>query len=83
MHEEEVMKRKMNRFAGLCYALAIVAALGGGARELRSQVAFDCLNDGYQYLGACTTSEDCNARCTSGGSGFGGRCLGACCVCFI
>lgn len=80
------MARHKSRLAAFAYALAISLGLLYGAREALARTSvFDCPNDGYNWLGACISEQDCQARCEAVGSDESiGQCWGIyyCCRCF-
>jgi len=78
------MAKQVRQVGLVLYALAVVAGLGFGATALRAQPRETCPDDGWQYLGACSSEQDCDDRCNlvHGGSA-GGKCLGGCCECYI
>lgn len=77
------MARKVRGFALALYVLAIVGALGYGATSLFAQ-PLGCPDDGFQYLGACSSEEQCDLACIGvHGGTAGGKSMGGCCECFI
>lgn len=77
------MATKVRGLALSLYVLAIVGALGYGASSLFAQ-PLGCPDDGFQYLGACSSESECDMACDLVHQmGVGGKCLGGCCECFF
>jgi hypothetical protein len=58
------MKAAMKTLGGVLYALVIVGAMSLGARQAFAERAeASCLNDGWNFLGACSSQLDCQNKC--------------------
>jgi hypothetical protein len=78
------MAKKAKGIGTVLYAAAVIAALGFGAATLQAQPR-SCMNDGWEYLGACSSQAECDANCNAVHypDTYGGKCLGGCCTCYI
>jgi hypothetical protein len=77
------MAKKAKGIGTLLYAAAIMAALAFGASTVRADPA-PCNNDGWEWLGACSSQLECDNNClVVHPGGPGGKCLGGCCQCYI
>ncbi len=70
------------RLGPFVYAMAIVLTLSFGARAALSQpVAMTCNDDGWLWLGACSSGAQCTADCQAiHGPDAHGNC-NVCCRC--
>jgi hypothetical protein len=66
-------------------AAIVIGAMSFGAREaFAANAAMSCPYDGWNYLGACTSTPDCQITC-DGVHGLGlsvGICKAGCCTCY-
>ena len=77
------MARKAKGVGTVLYAAGIIAALMFGASTVRADPQ-PCNNDGWEYLGACSSEAECDAKCNAVHQWtYGGRCTSGCCICFI
>lgn len=65
------------------FGLLVAAALAVGTRTaLARSVTTDCTYDPPAFLGACTSTQECNTACLAWG-GVQGVCTGGCCRCYF
>lgn len=79
------MARRMKGIGLALYVLAIVAGLGFGAAALQAQPVDGCPDDGWEFLGACSSQLECDLNCINVHfpNEQGGKCFGGCCTCYL
>jgi hypothetical protein len=79
------MKAAMKTLGSILYAVLIVSAISLGARQaFAGTAASSCPNDGWNFLGVCSSDADCHDKCVAvHGSDVIGRCRSGCCSCLF
>lgn len=67
------------------FGLLVAAALAVGAQSAFARaVTTDCPNDGFRFLGSCSTQTECTTACRGvHGPDAQGRCRDGCCECLF
>lgn len=64
--------------------LVAVALAVGAHSALAKPVMLTCPNDGWRYLGSCSSPAECTNACVGvHGPGAQGKCLDGCCQCLF
>ena len=67
------------------FTLSVAVSLAIGVRTAFAQsVTMTCPNDGWRYLGSCSSTAECTNACVGvHGPGAQGKCLDGCCQCLF
>ena len=80
------MSQQVKHGSGWLLGLMVALALAFGAKQaMASPVQLSCMNDGWNFLGSCTSEKDCLLKCQQVHGTFEviGRCRGGCCSCLF